>query len=162
MYRKWIITFGGLGLLPGVPGTYASLAAAVVYYLLWLWLGNWTVAVVLALSVLLSAALIAICPWALKFFSAKDPRPVVLDEVVGQWLTLLLVPLAAGPVSRIAMGFFLFRAMDVAKPWPLRRIERLPQGWGVLFDDVAGAVYAAIAVRLLILVTRALLGPGMI
>jgi phosphatidylglycerophosphatase A len=77
----------------------------------------------------------------------EDGGPIVIDEVVGQWITLAgLVPSAFPLVA----GFVLFRIMDILKPFPARRLESLPLGWGVMADDVVAGVYAAIALRLLL------------
>ena len=64
----------------------------------------------------------------------KDPGIVVVDEVVGQWVTLTALPFT--PLTA-AVGFLLFRAMDIVKPWPARDLERVPRGWGIMADDVA-------------------------
>lgn len=77
----------------------------------------------------------------------EDGGPIVIDEVVGQWITLAgLVPSAL----TLVLGFVLFRVMDVLKPFPARRLESLPVGWGVMADDVVAGVYAAIALRLVL------------
>jgi phosphatidylglycerophosphatase A len=72
---------------------------------------------------------------------------VVLDEVAGQWLALAVVALARSrpPVpSELVVAFLLFRLLDVAKPWPIRPLERLPGGWGIVADDLAAAVAAGL------------------
>lgn len=74
----------------------------------------------------------------------KDPAIVVVDEVVGQWVTLTALPFT--PVTA-GLGFVLFRVMDVVKPWPARDLERVPGGWGIMADDVAAGVYAHLALR---------------
>jgi len=153
MYRRWIVSFGGAGLLPAMPGTFGSLAAAIVFYLLWLAFGEATWWIVPALLLIVGAVAIALGRWAEDHFKTADPRQFVLDEVVGQWLTLLFVPrldFAAHALPSIAAAFFLFRAFDIAKPFPIRRIERLPAGWGIVLDDVAAAVCAGIAFRVLL------------
>ena len=163
MYRRWIVTFGGAGLLPAMPGTFGSLAAAIVFYLLWLAFGEATRWIVLALLLIVGAVGIGLGRWAEDYFKTVDPHQFVLDEVVGQWLTLLFVPrsmLSAHTLPSIAAAFFLFRAFDVAKPFPIRRIERLPAGWGIVGDDVAAAVYAGIGFRFLSWVVSIALGPG--
>jgi phosphatidylglycerophosphatase A len=68
-----------------------------------------------------------------------DPGFVVIDEVAGQWITLLFSP-ADWPHGLIAL--VLFRLFDITKPFPIRRLERLPDGWGIVFDDVAAGLYA--------------------
>ena len=79
----------------------------------------------------------------------KDPGIVVVDEVVGQWVSLLLLPLT--PVTMVC-GFLLFRLLDVVKPWPARDFERLPDGWGIMADDVMAGIYANLLVRVGLLV----------
>jgi phosphatidylglycerophosphatase A len=77
----------------------------------------------------------------------EDGGPIVIDEVVGQWITLAgLVPT---PFVLI-LGFLLFRLFDIFKPFPARRLERLGGGVGVMLDDVVAGVYAAIVLRLLL------------
>jgi len=76
----------------------------------------------------------------------KDPQNVIIDEVAGQWLTLA----AAAPDWRHALaGLALFRLFDITKPWPARRLERLPAGWGIMLDDLAAGLYAAIVLLIL-------------
>jgi phosphatidylglycerophosphatase A len=163
MYRRWIVTFGGAGLLPAMPGTFGSLAAAILFYLLWLAFGEATRWIVPVLLLIAGAVGIGLGRWAEDHFKAADPRQFVLDEAVGQWLTLLFVPLAdlsAHTLPSIAAAFFLFRAFDVSKPFPIRRIERLPAGWGIVLDDVAAAVYAGIGYWVLRYVVMKALGVG--
>jgi phosphatidylglycerophosphatase A len=69
----------------------------------------------------------------------KDPGFVVIDEVAGQWITLLFCP-ADWRHGLIAL--ILFRLFDITKPFPVRRLESLPEGWGIVFDDVAAGLYA--------------------
>jgi phosphatidylglycerophosphatase A len=160
MYKRWIVSFGGAGLLPAMPGTFGSLAAVIVFYLLWLAFGEAARWIVLALLPIVGAVAIWLGRWAEDYFKTVDPHPFVLDEVVGQWLTLLLVRLSAQPLPSIAAAFFLFRAFDVAKPFPVRRMERLPGGWGILMDDVAAAVYAGVGLWVLRYVALKALGEG--
>lgn len=82
-----------------------------------------------------------------KFFARVDPGPVVIDEVVGQMITFF-----ARPDARwrwLILGFLLFRIFDVVKPFPARRAERLPRGWGIMLDDVVAGTYSFGALTLL-------------
>ncbi|OLD77060.1 MAG: hypothetical protein AUI33_04460, partial [Ignavibacteria bacterium 13_1_40CM_2_61_4] len=81
----------------------------------------------------------------------EDPPVVVIDEVVGMWISLLLLPKTVWAVS---LSFLFFRAFDILKPPPARRLERYRHGWGVMLDDVAAAVYANVAARLVLLLFR--------
>jgi phosphatidylglycerophosphatase A len=156
MSKRGIVSFGGIGFLPAMPGTFASLAAAILFYLLWLVCGDAARWVLVPLILIVSALTVALGRWAEVYFKAVDPRQFVLDEVAGQWLTLLFVPLSAHVLPRVVAAFFLFRVFDVAKPFPIRRVERLPAGWGILLDDVVAAVYAGIAFRALLFVVNRL------
>lgn len=93
---------------------------------------------------MVSAALLAIGVAASDLYArangVKDPPEVVIDEVAGQCLTLIVVPLA--PLSYV-IGFLLFRFFDIAKPFPIRWLERkLPGGYGIMLDDTVAAIYA--------------------
>jgi phosphatidylglycerophosphatase A len=163
MYRRWIVSFGGVGLLPAMPGTFGSLAAAIVFYLLWLAFGETARWIVPPLILIVGAVAIGLGRWAEDYFKTADPHEFVLDEVAGQWLTVLFIPLSAlsaHTLPSIAAAFFLFRAFDVAKPFPIRRIERLPAGWGIVLDDVAAAVYAGIGFWVLSYIVTLALGRG--
>ncbi len=76
-----------------------------------------------------------------------DPQEVVIDEVVGMAVTLALVPL---DLKTIGLGFLLFRIFDVAKPFPVRRFEKLPGGWGIVMDDVMAGIYANLCLRIVL------------
>lgn len=149
--RALAATAFGLGYLPLAPATWASAAAALPFLMLERTAGGKLMVstTVLALAILIVIALgLALAPWAERHWGRKDPGEFVLDEVAGMWLVGLLCPHAflspasSGPLG-VALGFIAFRVFDVAKPWPIRRIERLPGGGGIMLDDLMAAVYAA-------------------
>ena len=76
---------------------------------------------------------------------SKDPQRVVIDEIAGQWITLIGVPVAW---KSLLVGFILFRGFDILKPPPIRRIEALRDGFGIVLDDVAAGLYALILMQL--------------
>jgi len=159
--KKLIVTFGGLGLVPGAPGTYGSFAAAILYYLLWLWLGPWVAPVVVVLIIPACFFTVKLWPWMAEEFRKPDPRQCVLDEVAGQWITLLFIPMtlhSLHPLSLVAAGFFLFRGFDVAKPYPVSLLERIPGGWGVLLDDIGAGILSGCGFWVVVLVARLLCG----
>ncbi|MBT3201065.1 MAG: phosphatidylglycerophosphatase A, partial [Phycisphaerales bacterium] len=86
-----------------------------------------------------------------KAFGKKDPSQCTADEWAGQALTMLALPMI-GPGAWITclVGFGMFRLFDITKPPPVRQLEKLPQGWGVLVDDLAAGVYANIASQLIL------------
>lgn len=137
-----VATFLGAGYLKPGPGTWGSIAAA----LLWAGAGWWFhlsqngMAPVLAAGIVLVIALGVPAATIVERESGRtDPGIVVIDEVAGQWIALLFCPpdWAHGLIALI-----LFRLLDITKPFPVRRLERLPGGWGIVFDDVAAGLYA--------------------
>ena len=140
-----LATWFGTGFLPVVPGTCASMAALPCAALL-VWLGGPT------LLLAVGAALFVVGMWAADAYMAAvkihDPAAIVIDEVVGQWVAVALLPL--DPVV-YALGFVLFRVLDVVKPWPANFIDRaVTGGLGVMLDDVVAGAYAAGALWLIV------------
>jgi phosphatidylglycerophosphatase A len=140
----WLATWGGTGLLPWAPGTFASLAALPLAWLLMAAGGIW-----LLLAATLAVFLLGL--WAAERYMAAvgihDPTAVVIDEIAGQWLTLCVAALE--PLAYVA-GFVLFRVFDVLKPWPVSWLDRrVGGGFGVMIDDVGAALYAGGALWLI-------------
>jgi phosphatidylglycerophosphatase A len=133
-----IATWFGSGLLPKIPGTWGS-AAALPFAWLIVWLGGpWALLICAGVA-------FAVGVWAAGMYSKhsgiKDAGPIVIDEVAGQWLTL--IPAGLNPVLFL-VGFFLFRAADILKPWPASWADReVEGGFGVMLDDIFAAIYAA-------------------
>jgi phosphatidylglycerophosphatase A len=137
-----ISTFGYVGYFPIAPGTVGSVAGIAVYALIHaLGMGGLELPVV----VLLFVAGVVVGTRAEACFGCLDPGPFIIDEVMGMMLTLLLIPVGW---SGIALGFMLFRVLDIVKPFPARRLERLPGGLGMMADDAMAAVYANLLLRL--------------
>ena len=141
-----VATFFGIGRLRPGPGTWGSAAAVI----LWAAIARW-IPVALRIEVLAALALLAVgvgIPAATRFARAsglKDPQSVVIDEVAGQWITLLFAPASW---KTLLLGFILFRAFDILKPPPVRQLERLPEGTGIVIDDVAAGLYALLVMQL--------------
>jgi phosphatidylglycerophosphatase A len=139
----WAVgTFLGAGLLRPGPGSWGSAAAA----LIWLAVAEGLHLAPVPLACLTLAA--ALCAVAVGIPAATiveresqrpDPGYVVIDEVAGQWITLIY---SRVNLSHLLAGFLFFRLFDIVKPWPARQLERLPAGRGIMFDDVAAGVYA--------------------
>jgi len=144
----WIATAFGAGYSPFAPGTAGSAVGVVVVVgLSLLRLPPIRASVVLALG---AVFLFAVGVWAAgqaeDYFGRTDPGQVVIDEVVGQMLTFLLLPRAS--YAWLGAGFLLFRIFDILKPFPARRAERIPRGWGIMVDDVVAGLYAMAALTL--------------
>lgn len=149
-----IATAGGAGYFPIAPGTAGSLVGiAVVAVVARLPLSRAAGSATLAA---VSAVLFALGVWAAgeaeKFFGRTDPGQVVVDEVVGQIITLLLFPHATW--KWLLAGFLLFRAFDIVKPPPARQAERFPRGWGIMMDDVVAGLYGLVVLTAIGLVKR--------
>lgn len=143
-----VATFFGAGRLKPGPGTWGSLAAA----LLWWLIASHTPAsahlVVIGLLIVLSVAIgIPAATLEARGCGKKDPQHVVIDEVAGQLVTLIAVPLGWKP---LLAGFILFRTFDILKPPPIRQLERLPEGTGIVVDDLGAGIYGLIVMQLLL------------
>jgi phosphatidylglycerophosphatase A len=139
-----IATGLGIGYFPFAPGTIGSLGG----------LALWAVLPQTAISLGLAiAATFILGAWAgsvaERHFGGTDPGPVVIDEVMGMLVTLFMNPVG----WRGAMvGFLIFRAFDVIKPYPADRLERLPGGMGIMADDFMAAVYSNLVLRAILAV----------
>ncbi len=143
----------GLGKLPLVPGTWGSIPAAVLFGVLChLQVQPWIISLVM-LIIVLDAAFwcVVFSPAVIEATGRKDPGEIVIDELAGQALTFLAVPLLAPEAltwRAMAVGFVGFRLFDIIKPWPCRRLEQLPAGFGILADDLMAGIYAAIVLQI--------------
>lgn len=130
-----------MGLIPIGPGTFGTLAAIPLFYAL-----TFTP---LYLYLAITVVIILISVWAStiteQIYNKRDPGQVVADEVCGYLVTMILVP---PTITNIFFGFLLFRLFDITKPYPVRKFEKLPGGWGIVIDDVAAGVYACITLHI--------------
>ena len=138
----------GSGYSPFAPGTAGSLVGLALFWPLQRLDLGLQLIVVIAVFVLG----VAVAGDVARRLGREDPGIVVVDEVVGMWISLLAIPLSPGVALA---GFLLFRVMDVVKPFPARRLEDLPAGWGIMADDVMAGIYANASLRLgLLLLSR--------
>ncbi|PYQ82051.1 MAG: phosphatidylglycerophosphatase A [Acidobacteria bacterium] len=139
-----IATVLGIGYIRIAPGTFGSAAGLLV------WAIMPSSALVQGVAI---AVLFVIGAWsgsiAEEHFGTTDPRQVVIDEVMGMLITLFLNPVGR---AGAAGAFLLFRLADIVKPFPANRLERLPGGIGVMADDGMAAIYANLALRLILAV----------
>lgn len=141
-------TFFGIGRLHPGPGTWGS----AVTVLLWAAVASQLnqalrAPAVIGLAVVITIVGIPAATHVCRASATKDPQFVVIDEVAGQ-----LIALIAAPVTwkSFLAGFILFRAFDIIKPPPVRQLERLPGGAGIVLDDVAAGIYALVVMQLLL------------
>jgi phosphatidylglycerophosphatase A len=136
-----ISTWFGCGYFPWGPGTAGSLAAIVIAVLLHTYIETGRLALLVLTLVLLAPAIWAATKTA-RVLGKKDPSLVVVDEVLGQWVTLLGA--TALRWKSFCAAFLLFRLFDIWKPWPVRNFEKLPEGVGIVADDLAAGMYGAL------------------
>ncbi|MCL4402371.1 MAG: phosphatidylglycerophosphatase A [Acidobacteria bacterium] len=141
-----IATWFGCGYSPAAPGTVGSAAAVAIAWALLRYAG-WRPLWFAGLAVAVSLPGIWAASETARQRKIEDPGLVVVDEVVGQWLAL------AGAATlnwkTLAAGFLLFRLFDIWKPWPVRQMERLPGGTGIVADDLMAGLYAALVLFLM-------------
>ena len=144
-----VATFFGAGLLRPGPGTYGSIAAVLLWYAAAhafhpQHLASWTLAAALFTTAIGIPAATLVARESLR----EDPGHVVIDEVAGQLITLIAIP-ADWPHALLAL--LLFRLFDITKPPPIRQLERLPAGTGIMLDDVAAGLFALALGHLILL-----------
>ena len=151
--RRLLASCFGLGWLPPAPGTWGSLPPVVVFSILLHFDAPAAafVGVMAALIVLGAVACVTCAPAAISALGKIDPSEVVADEFAGQALAYLVIPLLLPADLSLkqccfvtGLGFLLFRVFDITKPWPIKKLEQFPDGWGILADDLLAGVYAAV------------------
>lgn len=144
----FIATFSGIGYLPLMPGTFASFAYLVLYFFALkkvpFFIPVFLILIIFFIGVFFSTR-------AEKIFKKKDPRPIVIDEVMGQMVSLFLIPSRIVP---LLIGFILFRIFDVLKPFPCFEVQKIKGGWGVMLDDLFAGIWANIFLRIIIAIFK--------
>jgi len=137
-----VATFFGAGLGKPGPGTFGSVAALLLWAL-FAWAahpGRLVLALALGAGIALAILIgVPAATIAARESGRHDPGFVVIDEVAGQWIALLGSP---ADWRHAVIALILFRLFDITKPFPARQLEQLPEGWGIVFDDVAAGLYA--------------------
>ncbi len=140
---NWVSTVLKIGYLPIAPGTWGSLAAVVIWFLIIESTSTITFIIAIIIIFILGVYTSSITE---RHLVQKDPSIIVIDEWVGQWIALLFVPksLLLGLVA-----FALFRLFDIWKPYPIKLLDKYPKGWGIMLDDVLAGVYALLVISVL-------------
>jgi len=148
LWASLTATFFGIGHLHPGPGTWGSAATVLSWWALTHWiplnLQLWAAIAIVVLVVLIG---IPASTQVSRAFAAKDPQFVVIDEVAGQLIALIATPVTW---KSLLAGFILFRGFDIIKPPPVRQLERLPEGSGIVLDDVGAGFYALAIMQLLL------------
>lgn len=147
-YHEMIATGLGVGHFPYGPGTMGALLAILIWYPITT-MANHTTWFLITLALILAFTLLG--TWSstvAERYWGEDPSRVVIDEVVGQWITLLAVP-AVFSWWHVLAAFVLFRFFDIVKPLGVRKMENFKSGWGIMADDILAGCYGAILIYLL-------------
>ncbi|HWF90698.1 MAG TPA: phosphatidylglycerophosphatase A [Terriglobales bacterium] len=140
-------TFFYIGKLKPGPGSWASAVTILIWIGITRWIApHWQPWAAMGLCLVAVLVGIPVSTRVAQAWQKKDPSFVVIDEVAGQ-----LIPLIGAPVTwkSLLAAFLLFRAFDILKPPPVRQLERIPQGSGIVLDDVGAGLYALIIMQLL-------------
>lgn len=142
---KIIATVFGIGYFPIAPGTLTSLIV-VFLYKLFLHKLSWPIYLLLFFLLFFVGVIASSkCESELR---KKDPRNIVIDEATGQFLLLFRM---SEDWLLLLLSFLLFRLFDIIKPFPIRKVESFPSGWGIMMDDLLAAIYAGVIVNLYII-----------
>ncbi len=148
LWATLIATFFGAGRMRPGPGTWGSAATVLLWWLLAREVPlAWQPWMALGLGLLVVAIGIPAATRVARAAALKDPQFVVIDEVAGQLIALIAVPASW---KCLLAGFILFRGFDIVKPPPVRQLERLPEGTGIVIDDVGAGLYALAVMQLLL------------
>ena len=152
--KRMVLTCFGLGCLPVAPGSWGSLPPAIIFGLM-CYFALPVLLITSAMAVLILAGTFVCVRFSGELVASlgeKDPGRIVADEFAGQALTFLILPAAATEiaVTVTVAGFLIFRIFDIIKPWPIKKIEKLPRGWGILCDDLMAGFYALIVLNVFI------------
>ena len=144
---SWVIaTFFSIGHLQPGSGTWAAAVTVLLWWAASRWLpAGWEAPVALLASLAITLIGIPASTVVTRESGIKDPGFVVIDEVSGQMIALIAVPVHW---KYLVAGFILFRSFDIVKPFPLRRLESLPGGTGIMMDDVGAGLYALVLLQI--------------
>ena len=140
---EWIATCFKVGYLPLAPGTWGSVFAILLWWVLLKDLNTYIFGVVIIIFLLIG---IVVSNIIIDQSGDHDPSHIIIDELVGQWLALFLIP---DGFFNIAISFILFRFFDIIKPWPIRLIEKFPKGLGVMSDDLTAGLITLVLIQII-------------
>jgi|TARA_B100001013_G_C24619593_1_gene446664 phosphatidylglycerophosphatase A len=140
---EWIATCFKVGYLPFAPGTWGSVFAILLWWVLLKDLNTYIFGAIIIIFLLIG---IVVSNIIIDQSGDHDPSHIIIDELVGQWLALFLIP---DGFFNIAISFILFRFFDIIKPWPIRLIEKFPKGLGVMSDDLTAGLITLILIQII-------------
>lgn len=146
--QKFLYTGFGSGLSPAAPGTFGTIAGALIYFLEYLLFGTACVYINIAVIIIFLYPAIRLGDVAERDLKSKDPQVVVLDEIFGYFFAVLFFTFT----WKIAIAaFLLFRFFDILKPFPICRLQNCKGGFGIFIDDIIAGIFANIILWILVL-----------
>ncbi len=151
--KRLLTSMFGLGWLPKAPGTWGSIPSVIIFALVCHYVGtSSSILIAMGVTILFSSIVCVKCsPSVIRWTGKQDPGEIVADETAGQAVTFLAAAFLgvntfdnAHIFMTAILGFLLFRIFDISKPWPIRKLEKSPAGWGILLDDLLAGVFAGI------------------
>jgi phosphatidylglycerophosphatase A len=139
------------GYFPWAPGTVGSLVGMVIYILEFIFFGDKCRIINVVVFILMVYPSIKLSNAGEIYFGEKDPPQVVIDEVMGYWISVLLHPFS---YTTALLAFFIFRLMDIIKPFPVRNLEKLEGGMGILMDDLVAGIYTNVILVLIFVASK--------
>jgi len=150
-WKEFLFTGLYTGYFPKGSGTVGALLALLFYIILHQVCGTYGAIANVVLVILVTYPAIKLGDDAEIYFAQKDPQEVVLDEMLGFWVTMLFHPFS---LIGTAMGFIFFRLFDIIKPFPIRRLEHFRGGLGIMIDDIIAGVYANITITIIMAIMK--------
>lgn len=134
---------GYFPIAPGTAGTVVAMILVLIEYLIFKQ-NSWIVNLILLIIFFYPS--IRLSDDGAKFFNKKDPKQVVIDEIIGYWITILFFPIS---YKLIIVAFIAFRVFDISKPYPVKSVEKIKGGAGIVLDDCVAGIFAWIVIYLL-------------
>ena len=144
-FHKLIATGLGVGYIGKGAGSVAAGLYCIVYYLFTSQFHQGFGAIIFTIVLIILGIW---CSNKLEFTWGKDNGKIVIDEIVGMQISLLFIPTT---ILNISIAFVFFRFFDILKPFYIKKMEKLPKGWGVMFDDILAGIYSNALLQLLII-----------
>ncbi len=150
-WKEFFLTGLYSGYFPVAPGTVGSLLAALIFTLEYIFFNYYCPVTNFIVVLILIYPSIRLGDESEKLFNRKDPSIVVLDEMLGFWVSVLFIPYSW---QIVLLAFFIFRIFDIFKPYPIKKAEKLKGGSGIMLDDIIAGIYTNILIRLIISITE--------
>jgi phosphatidylglycerophosphatase A len=139
------------GYSPIAPGTAGTVVALLIYVLEYFLFGQFCIYINIILVFVLLYPAIKVGDAGERFFGVKDPSGVVFDEVMGYWISVMFHPFNW---IIVVLAFFIFRFMDILKPFPAKQLQKLKGGWGIMIDDYIAGLYTNIILFIIVFISR--------